>query len=61
MRRVRIAIERDNGWEMTVVGRDGRIQGPYTRLETQPSSAAVYRTEQEYRAAIRQAQRERQE
>ena len=61
MKRVRLAIQRPNGWELTVVSKDGRIQGPYTQLEIQPRQAQVCQTEQEYRAAIRESQKEREE
>ena len=54
----RFAIERDNGWELTVVGRNGQIHGPYTKREERPKQARIYSDEQSYRAAIRKAKKE---
>lgn len=59
MSQSRFAIRRRNGWELTVVGKDGQINGPYTQREEQPRRAKICKTEQEYRAAIRQAVKER--
>ena len=53
----RFVIERDNGYELSVVGKTGSLSGPYTQRDEKPRGQ-VFSSEREYRAAIRNAEQE---